>query len=92
MSLDIKIQEHENIRPYYISNYEFDFTLVQFHLSKLELDLLQKYPRNDLKFQPHVTSTIFRFGKLNEERTIIMKHNKSRYKVLLESLTVFWRY
>ena len=63
MSLDIKSQEHENIRPY-ISNYEFDFTLVQFHLSfaKSELDLLQKYPRINQKLQPHVTSTKFRFG------------------------------
>jgi hypothetical protein len=69
LSLDIQSQEHENIRPY-ISNYEFDFTLLQFHLSfsKSEFDLLQKYPRIYQKFQPHVTSTIFGFGKLNEER------------------------
>ena len=69
MSLGVKSQEHDNIRPY-ICNYKFDFTLVQFHLSKLELDLLQKYPRIDQKLQPHVTSTIFRFGKSNEAQKI----------------------
>ena len=50
MSLDIKSQEHENIRPY-ISNYEFDFTLVQFHLSfaKSELDLVQKWVHKNIQ-------------------------------------------
>ena len=85
--------KHKNIWPY-MCTCKFDFTLLQFHLSfsKSEFDLLQKYPRIYQKFQPHVTSTLFRFGKLNEERTIILKNKKSRYKVLSESLTVFWRY
>ena len=73
---------------------------MQFYLSfaKSELDLVQKWVHKNIQELIKNINPMLHQRNLDLVNQIkkafhtIMKHKKSRYKVLLESLTVFWRY